>query len=92
MILGFHRYVAKTLIKTVKVSKLWKTFQIIPDIHVVVVDGMLVDEEVASFAGLDPEDVEPPVERLAACGMVAATDLIELLVVTVVAVLPFSEI
>ena len=57
----------------------------------VVVDGMLVEEEVASFAEFDAEDVEPPVERFAGCGMVAATDLIELLV-TVVAVLPFSEI
>ena len=57
----------------------------------VVVDGMLVEEEVASFAELDAEDVEPPVERLAGCGIVAVTDLIELLV-TVVAVLPFSEI
>ena len=58
----------------------------------VVAGGMLVEEEVISFAELHAEEVELPMEGLAACGTVAATDLIELLVVAVVAVLPFSEI
>ena len=58
----------------------------------VVADGMLVEEEVVSFAELHAEEVELPMEGLAAGGTVAATDLIELLVVAVVAVLPFSEI